>query len=89
MEEFFTNTISEILKNTATDAVTDAIDGTTTETVASVGDMALEDQLLGVADIALESGAVEGIAAFLGAPFAVIIAIKAIKRYRKAQKKGE
>ena len=70
-----------------------AIDSVATEVVDTVVEetiettkMSTEDMAWGAVDVLLDTGAAEGIAALFGAPFAIIIGIKAFKKWRKKQK---
>lgn len=83
MEDVLINYIKEGAEKAVTEKITDAV---TDELVAQT-ELALEDQALGVLDLALESGFAEGAVALLGAPFAIVLGIKALKRYRQNAKK--
>ena len=88
--------MEEILKNLITNTVTDAVTDAGIEAIPDPSnqeaidfilsapvDASVEDMAWGVTDVLLDTGAAEGIAAFFGAPIAIVIGIKMFKRWRK------
>jgi len=88
--------LEEILKNLITNTVTDAVTDAGIEAIPDPSnqeaidfilsapvDASVEDMAWGVTDVLLDTGAAEGIAAFFGAPIAIVIGIKMFKRWRK------
>lgn len=88
--------MEEIIKNLITDTVTDAVTDAGIEAIPDPNnqeaidfilsapvDASVEDMAWGVTDVLLDTGAAEGIAAFFGAPIAIVIGIKMFKRWRK------
>lgn len=88
--------MEEIIKNLITDTVTDAVTDAGIEAIPDPSnqeaidfilsapvDASVEDMAWGVTDVLLDTGAAEGIAAFFGAPIAIVIGIKIFKRWRK------
>jgi hypothetical protein len=88
--------LEEIIKNLITDTVTDAVTNAGIEAIpdpsnqeaidfilSAPADASVEDLAWGVTDVLLDTGAAEGIAAFFGAPIAIVIGIKMFKRWRK------
>lgn len=88
--------MEEIIKNLITDTVTDAVTDAGIEAIPDPSnqeaidfilsapvDASVEDMAWGVTDVLLDTGAAEGIAAFFGAPIAIVIGIKMFKRWRK------
>jgi hypothetical protein len=88
--------LEEIIKNLITDTVTDAVTDAGIEAIPDPNnqeaidfilsapvDASVEDMAWGVTDVLLDTGAAEGIAAFFGAPIAIVIGIKMFKRWRK------
>jgi len=83
MEDVLLDYIKEGAEKTLIEKATDAV----TEELVAKTELALEDQALGILDLALESGFAEGAVALLGTPFAIVLGIKALKRYRQNAKK--
>ena len=78
MEDVLLDYIKEGAEQTLTEKVTETVtDQLIATTEQTVGDTALD-----VLDLGLESGFLEGAAALLGAPFAIVIGLKALKRFR-------
>ena len=83
MEDVLLDYIKAGAEKTLIEKATDAV----TEDLVAKTELVLEDQALGILDLALESGFAEGAVALLGAPFAIVLGIKALKRYRQNAKK--
>lgn len=78
MEDVLLDYIKEGAEKTLAEQVTEQV----TEHLVATTEQPIEDTALDVLDLGLESGFLEGAAALLGAPFAIVIGLKALKRYR-------
>ena len=79
MEDLMKNVVEQVVDSVSTQAesvVLDTVEGTVAET--GMADNIALDTL----DILLDTGAAEGIAALLGAPVAVVIGLRFLKKYR-------
>ena len=92
MEEILKNLVTETVTNVVSDSVSNEVEEeilspptSPEEFILSVPvEPTMEDMAWGVTDVLLDTGAAEGIAAFLGAPVALVIGLKMFKRWRKA-----
>ena len=83
MEDLMKNVVEQVVDSVSTQAesvVLDTVEGTVAET--GMADNIALDTL----DILLDTGAAEGIAALLGAPVAVVIGLRFLKKYRSKGK---
>ena len=78
MEDVLLDYIKEGAEKTLAEQVTEQV----TEHLVATTEQPIEDTALDVLDLGLESGFLEGAAALLGAPFAIVIGLRALKRYR-------
>ena len=91
MEEILKNLVTETVTNVVSDSVSNEVEEeilspptSPEEFILSVPvEPTMEDMAWGVTDVLLDTGAAEGIAAFFGAPIAIVIGIKMFKRWRK------
>ena len=78
MEDVLLDYIKEGAEKTLAEQVTEQVtDHLVATTEQTAGNTALD-----VLDLGLKSGFLEGAAAVLGAPFAIVLGLKALKRYR-------
>jgi hypothetical protein len=79
MEDFMKNVVEQVVDSVSTQTQ-DVVLETVEETVAETG---MADNLaLDTLDLLLDTGAAEGIAALFGAPVAVVIGLRFLKKYR-------
>lgn len=79
MEDLMKNVVEQVVDSVSTQAESVVLE-TVEETVAETG---MADNIaLDTLDILLDTGAAEGIAALLGAPVAVVIGLRFLKKYR-------
>lgn len=79
MEDFMKNVVEQVVDSVSTQTENVVLE-TVEETVAETG---MADNLaLDTLDVLLHTGAAEGIAALFGAPVAVVIGLRFLKKYR-------
>lgn len=79
MEDFMKNVVEQVVDSVSTQTENVVLE-TVEETVAETG---MADNLaLDTLDVLLDTGAAEGIAALFGAPVAVVIGLRFLKKYR-------
>lgn len=85
MEDLMKNVVEQVIDSATSEAESVVLE-TVEETVAETG---MADNLaLDTLDVLLDTGAAEGIAALFGAPVAVVIGLRFLKKYR-AKGKGK
>ena len=79
MDDFMKNVVEQVIDSVSTQTESVVLE-TVEETVAETG---MADNLaLDTLDVLLDTGAAEGIAALFGAPVAVVIGLRFLKKYR-------
>ena len=79
MEDLMKNVVEQVVDSVSTQTESVVLE-TVEETVAETG---MADNLaLDTLDVLLDTGAAEGIAALFGAPVAVVIGLRFLKKYR-------
>ena len=79
MEDLLKNVVEQVVDSVSTQTESVVIE-TVEETVAETG---MADNIaLDTLDVLLDTGAAEGIAALFGAPVAVVIGLRLLKKYR-------
>ena len=79
MEDLMKNVVEQVVDSVSTQTESVVLE-TVEETVAETG---MADNIaLDTLDILLDTGAAEGIAALFGAPVAVVIGLRFLKKYR-------
>lgn len=82
MDDLMKNVIEQVVDSVSTQTESVIIE-TVEDTVATTAvEASVEDLALDTLDILLDTGAAEGIAALFGAPVAVVIGLRFLKKYR-------